>query len=534
MHQPSKTDGLSTLIVMTMAIILVTMFYLWRLWLLQTLTINRDEFEHMHAAWLISRGLIPYRDFFEHHTPGFWLMLAPLYRWYPVEQNPDTAIAFIFMARRLSMVFAGLCLALTWVLARMWGGNRVAWLAVVILSAYVSFMYKTLEVRPDVLATALWLGYLASTFAAFAELAARKQASLFALSGLLLGSTLMCTQKILVASPAIVLAMLWYLVTGKEKHLHRLANCLWQVAGFCVPILVTVAFLQAHGALGAFVHYNLVTDLTWKSGLPFPGVLPIVLSQNTALVSLGIVGLLLEAWRQLHDLAFTRDKFLLVVTLGAIAGLVELPEAWLQYYLSFLPMLAIYAAGLLDFVVDKVSRLATAQPNSALPQSLAGSALALVLLALTVSPGLEMRGQFSIQRNAGQLRQLRWVMLHSSPTDTVLDCWSGLGVFRPNAYFFSMLYDQVLTTSDREQLAADLMSGRMAPKMIFPSHDLLWWVSPNVRFALLKNYINVPGQFIFLRIASDPAAGGSSEAASRSFQAYETGPARASSSKNSP
>src|SRR5271155_1174486 len=102
MHNPSKTDGLSTLIVMVVALIQVAIFYIWRLSLLQTLAINRDEFEHLHAAWLISRGLIPYRDFFEHHTPGFWLMLAPLYQWYPVEQSPDTAVAFIFMARRVS------------------------------------------------------------------------------------------------------------------------------------------------------------------------------------------------------------------------------------------------------------------------------------------------------------------------------------------------------------------------------------------------------------------------------------------------
>lgn len=87
---------------MTMALILVAIFYLWRRWLLQTVAINRDELEHLHDAWPISRGLITYRDFFEHHTPGFWFMLAPLYRWYPVEQNPDTAVAFIIMARQAS------------------------------------------------------------------------------------------------------------------------------------------------------------------------------------------------------------------------------------------------------------------------------------------------------------------------------------------------------------------------------------------------------------------------------------------------
>jgi hypothetical protein len=108
------------------------------------------------------------------------------------------------------------------------------------------------------------------------------------------------------------------------------------------------------------------------------------------------------------------------------------------------------------------------------------------------------------EANTRKLRQLRWVLLHSSPTDSVLDCWSGLGVFRPNPYFYSMLYSQVLSTSERERLAADLISGRMAPKLVFPSHDLLRWVSPDVRAALLKNYMPVPGEgFIFFRITSE-------------------------------
>ena len=27
-----------------------------------------DEFEHLHASWLVSTGKVPYKDFFEHHT----------------------------------------------------------------------------------------------------------------------------------------------------------------------------------------------------------------------------------------------------------------------------------------------------------------------------------------------------------------------------------------------------------------------------------------------------------------------------------
>jgi len=40
-----------------------------------------DEIEHLHVAWLIGKlGLVPLRDFFQHHTPLLWELLAPYYR----------------------------------------------------------------------------------------------------------------------------------------------------------------------------------------------------------------------------------------------------------------------------------------------------------------------------------------------------------------------------------------------------------------------------------------------------------------------
>ena len=37
-----------------------------------------DPLEHIQASWLVSTGKIPYRDFFEHHNPLMWYILAPI------------------------------------------------------------------------------------------------------------------------------------------------------------------------------------------------------------------------------------------------------------------------------------------------------------------------------------------------------------------------------------------------------------------------------------------------------------------------
>src|SRR6185437_4961750 len=39
-----------------------------------------DETEHLHAAWCMAQGQIPYKDFFEHHMPLIWIILQPVVR----------------------------------------------------------------------------------------------------------------------------------------------------------------------------------------------------------------------------------------------------------------------------------------------------------------------------------------------------------------------------------------------------------------------------------------------------------------------
>ncbi len=37
-----------------------------------------DDVEHLHSAWLIFNGKVPYNDFFQHHNPLLWYIYAPL------------------------------------------------------------------------------------------------------------------------------------------------------------------------------------------------------------------------------------------------------------------------------------------------------------------------------------------------------------------------------------------------------------------------------------------------------------------------
>src|SRR5882724_5568438 len=59
------------------ALIALVALLLLRLPLLQGRSFDPDEFEHLHAAWCMSQGMVVYKDFFEHHTPWYYWFVSP-------------------------------------------------------------------------------------------------------------------------------------------------------------------------------------------------------------------------------------------------------------------------------------------------------------------------------------------------------------------------------------------------------------------------------------------------------------------------
>src|SRR2546428_647163 len=61
--------------------------YIWRLWVLEERAFDQDELEHLHNVWCISKGMIPYRDFFESHTPWLHYLFASFLEFYHVDTS---------------------------------------------------------------------------------------------------------------------------------------------------------------------------------------------------------------------------------------------------------------------------------------------------------------------------------------------------------------------------------------------------------------------------------------------------------------
>ena len=78
--------------------------FLWRLQLLMVRAFDADELQHLHSAWLVSEGFLPYRDYFQHHTPGLHYLLRPLFWLADVKTNLASALRNKILIETMNVV----------------------------------------------------------------------------------------------------------------------------------------------------------------------------------------------------------------------------------------------------------------------------------------------------------------------------------------------------------------------------------------------------------------------------------------------
>ena len=92
-----------------------------------------DEFEHLHASWLVSIGKKPYLDFMEHHHPLLWYLSAPIVKFFY-----DDIIIFYVM-RAVTVLFSILTLLYIYKIVLFFGDKRSGWLAVALYLGFIIF-----------------------------------------------------------------------------------------------------------------------------------------------------------------------------------------------------------------------------------------------------------------------------------------------------------------------------------------------------------------------------------------------------------
>jgi len=316
---------------------------------------DHDEIEHLHAAWLISVGQLPYRDFLEQHHPTVWFLAAP------VVGEFASVRPLVFAAR----LFDSLCLvAVLWVVRRLVQRlyAEVRWqFPVLLLLASFMFVRSTLEFRPDPLMNVALYGALLN-WVTFIEEGRWWRA---VAAGALFGLAIVVLQKaavivVLVLSSGLLLIALRGWRGDRPLRLARGLCTVLTLVGLC-----TAGLFVAMGSLG-------ILDDFWFWNYPFnrffymEGDLPqhffvthtigLSVLLDPILWVAGVIGVALCAKDLLRGNPLSpRDDCrlsLLWIAGGYFAFLFFNRFPLAQYFIVLLPLLALFAAEVLTSVHD--------------------------------------------------------------------------------------------------------------------------------------------------------------------------------------
>jgi hypothetical protein len=466
----------------------IAFLLLARLPLIPLRVFDPDEFEHTHAAWSVFRGLVPYRDFFEHHTPWYYLALAPFFHGFSVAESFESARRFLIFARGVSLALTALSALLMFRIGRRQAGRKAGLLAALFLVGLPVVIQKTLEIRPDVPALPFFLGGLLLLLRGLdqPDASGARRLGWFLGGGLCLGAAIMCTQKALFVLPGAFAGLgLWALAGGRRALPPRSLAVVVALVGVAVPVALTwIGFALLRGG-HEFLYDNFIINSRWRwrSGRH----LLVTLETSWPILVLSVVGISLALRRLRRATPRTFGDVLLLATLaGLIAGIVIVPASYKQYYLMPLAIACLYAAPGLVFLVD-LARERLRRPL------LVGATLLLI-----VWPGVEL-GRSYTRRNDAQMARLRFVFAHTGPADPVLDGWLGTQVFRPHPLHYGFMHRELmvmLTDAQRDSYLGPLESGTVRPALIAVD-DELRALGPRFMTFLQRHYVSDDGVFYF-------------------------------------
>ncbi|MCX6580240.1 MAG: glycosyltransferase family 39 protein [Candidatus Aminicenantes bacterium] len=432
--------------------------FLLRIPLLQERYFDPDEFQHLHSARQLYNGEIPYRDYFDHHTPFMHFILAGLY---PIAGENITVL---FAARALMLLFTASILFLTFMATKKLYGADAGLFAALILSYTLMFLEKTLEIRPDLGAATFWL---ASIYFMANGIREKSSWRWYLFSGLSMGIAIMFSQKTLFGLPGIFLALA-YLFCHRRGRIEWKQNIIVFpvfIAGLAIPVILTCLFFLAQDGLRQFIQCNFLMNVQWKMKLSPLKYLKQLAGQNPLLLIMGVAGLLVNISNMRRRADVEKGLFVpIFCTVSVVAGLFIIPAPQRQYYLLFLPLLAMYFAYIIIKCIE----------SAAFTFIFKKPVYAVTLLAIIlIAHPLYLVVTRHPQKNHRQLADIRYIMAATKPSEAVLDGFSGYGFLRPHAYYYYFLHKEMRAMLSEKELSDDIIksaAGQNTKVVIYDRH----------------------------------------------------------------
>ena len=367
-----------------------------------------DEIEHVHSAWHVLNGAVPYVDFFEHHHSLLWYLLAPV-----LAVLPESASALVALRLVMFLLVPATAWA-TYRLARECGAPReAAWLSVFLLLSMTTFTYVAIEIRPDVPQTLL--GVSSAIF--FVRLLRTQKARDAVLCGLTAAAAFLFLQKVLLLFPLFAVAFTVAAVSRRVRW--RLGW--YAAAAFAAACAPFAAWLAVTGAFDDYVVTNWLFNARLGAGRSHWSFLAAATLRDfgrNAVFWILSIAMAAAAVRRRQQAPYVLPAWFgwgLVALMFATNRVVD------RYLLAAVPFLAA-AAGM--WLAEEAAR-----------RRVAGPRFAALLLLVCLLPAIGMtRSVF--RSNRGQLEKIQLVLDRSAPGDRMYDEWGDFNVFRPDMHYF--------------------------------------------------------------------------------------------------
>ncbi len=409
--------------------------------------LGQDEAEHLHAAWAVAHGQVPYRDFWQLHPPLLYYLMAPIF----TLMGEDLRI--IYVGRGLMLLCIVLIMVQLYQIARACFDPLTGLLAVCLLSYALLWWRSAYEFRPDIPQTLLILVSLWR----FMQAWTRRSRGEFLVAGALLGVSFWLLTKTLF--PLVGLTLVFVLSAGLRRSRaalqHNLTNLLLFLTAFAVPVFLGAVLLWMAGAWPGFLKWAVVGAFRYPA--PFSAFPIMNLEVHFVFFELALVGLMLALARMVRAGAVDEVQLspLLAGSVTAVIYLFMMPAPNAQSALPFLPLAAMYAAEVLRRLIARALASGGSGPGAAPellvpfvrspPRLACAGLMALLLAGVCVLPlGALLAKKPPFKDHWPDVRQkIRYVLALTSPGDSVFDAY-GQYIFRPHATYFYRLSRPIL------------------------------------------------------------------------------------------
>ena len=398
---------------------------------------SKDTLEHVHCAWMMHNGLLPYVDFFQNHNPLLWILLVPL-----LKIGPESSQILII----LRMIQVAGVIVIFWLTDRLARQipleKETRWLALFFMVTMPSFFISTVDLRPDLGQVILSMFSILFFLRSFDQ----NDRIDIGISGFAAGLAFLFLQKAVFLFVAYGL-ILSFLILMKRIPLRSLG---WFLCAFLTPVILFVVILWNKGMLSDYLintwhfnlyHLNIKIDTGGEGPLFIPHRIARLPSMPLSKTSPGVllpfkldnlfwfVAAVSSIFCLLSKLA--NQKLKIITLLGLFLWLpihlLKIPYA--QYLLPAIPLLSIaiaYATRRL-FQKMQISRLLQ---------------MALFVFLSFTAGLVYFRYIFLYPSNASQRHRIDYVLARSDPQDRIYDGDTQFNLFRRDLHYFWHYFDK--------------------------------------------------------------------------------------------